>query len=98
MEFHRLLVSDSFLSFSVNGLRSGACMLFQPYFVLLTPTNLLAMKMHSWLLWKYCQPSVSDPDKKSWDIMHHGIFLALTKQLPLKVPGKGCIKGNQVGE
>lgn len=41
---------------------------------------------------------VSSPDKKSWDIIHSGIFMALTKQLPLKVPGKGCIKGNQVGE
>lgn len=48
------------------------------------------------LVMEILSASVSDPDKKSWDIMHPGIFLALTKQLPLKVPGKGCIKGNQV--
>lgn len=67
-------------------------MLFQPYFVLLTPTN-----VHLQLVMVILSASVSDPDKKSWDIMHPGIFMTRAKQLPLKVPG-GRIKGNQVGE
>lgn len=42
--------------------------------------------------------SVSDHDKQSRDIIHPWIFTALTKQLPLKVPKKGGIKGNQAVE
>lgn len=56
------------------------------------------MKMHLQLVMVILSASVSDPDKKSWDIMHPGIFMIHAKQLPLKVPGGGRIKGNQVGE
>lgn len=56
------------------------------------------MKMHLQLVMVMLSASVSDPDKKSWDIMHPGIFMIRTKQLPLTFPGKGCIKGNQVEE
>lgn len=72
-------------------------MLFQPYFVLLTPTNVLAMKMHLQLVMVILSASVSGPDKKSWDIMHPGIFMIRTKQLPLKVPGKAASKGIRWG-
>lgn len=41
---------------------------------------------------------MSDPDKESRDIIHPWIFMAHTNQLPLKVPKKDCIKGNQVVE
>lgn len=74
--FSLLIVED-------KGLRA----LFQPYFVLLTATIVAAMKMRRGLLWKYCQPVCRRLIRKSWGIMHPGIFMALTKQLPLQVLG-----------
>lgn len=74
--FSLLIVED-------KGLRA----LFQPYFVLLTATIAATTKMRSGLLWKYCQPACQRLIRKSWGIMHPGIFMALTKQLPLQVLG-----------